>query len=152
MYKSFKGTNWIQNTLLVSFVIGFKIIFGFILTFWVLSSRPLLRFLWSSLRFSLYWILFWVLRSLPVMFISVSIPLWSFQHDSKFWWTNRDLWPLAILIGLLALWLGVCTPLTLFGSYLGFKKPVRLSFCAYSCTQSHFLCHIMLGRWLFASN
>ena len=35
---------------------------------------------------------------------------------------------IAILLGILALWFGVSIPLALFGSYLGFKKPVIFFF------------------------
>jgi len=78
IYKSFKGTNWKQNTLLTSTVLPLVI-------------------------FSIFFVL--------NIFLG-------FERSSGYV-------HFPYLIGLLALWLGVCTPMTFFGSYLGFKKPVE---------------------------
>ena len=60
------------------------------------------------------------------MFISVCFPFYSHSPFPFCISTHQyplPPFPLAILAGILALWLIISIPLALFGSYLGFKKP-----------------------------
>lgn len=50
-----------------------------------------------------------------VIFFLLNLVLWANQSSAAI--------PFTTLIALLALWLGVSTPLVFLGSYLGFKKP-----------------------------